>query len=333
MITYNKINIWSFRQKIARYYLLLLSVPGMFFSYQALESGSIVTLPVYIVSVLISITVYFKNFPVEFISGTIAALITVLFSALHLFSNHFELIHLTGFAILPLLIFYLTNLKLGTVLSSLTFFVFVIFFALYPSLFDTETELLKIKIYFLLIYLIVSFISFSYENDWSSVQNKLNDLSDYDFLTNVLNVRGTEKKFFEYAEFASRYNEKLSMIKIDIDDFKSISKKNSIEKNNELIKIIAKLIGSGIRKTDIFGRTGMDEFIILMRYTDIQIAQKQAEKLRKLISKSSIMNLQLTASFGVTEYCIGETIDKIMTRADRAIYRAKLKKNSVAVIV
>ncbi len=89
-----------------------------------------------------------------------------------------------------------------------------------------------------------------------------------------------------------------------------------------------------IRKTDIFGRWGGDEFMILLPHTTIHVAQKLAERVRKKVqARFSSWQNKITCSFGVTEFKEGDDHSSFLTRADRALYESKKRgKNAVNIL-
>ena len=80
-----------------------------------------------------------------------------------------------------------------------------------------------------------------------------------------------------------------------------------------------------MRGIDIAGRWGGEEFLILCPETDLQGAWNLAEQLRKLIGQTQfgLDNMNITASFGVTDFRNDEMIEDCIKRADQALYRAK----------
>jgi diguanylate cyclase (GGDEF)-like protein len=168
--------------------------------------------------------------------------------------------------------------------------------------------------------------------DFIFLYQQLSEFSEIDFITNTLNRRGIEKRLGEYINFSSRYKENLSLIKFSPDEFNNIIQTSGPETGNLLLKEISAYISKNIRKTDVFGRVNQEEFLILMRYTQLEVAKKQIEKIRKYLAKTKIAGISLTVSFGITMYHDGESIDKFISRADRAMYRSKFKKNSISVI-
>jgi diguanylate cyclase (GGDEF)-like protein len=121
----------------------------------------------------------------------------------------------------------------------------------------------------------------------------------------------------------------LSVAILDIDDFKKVNDNHGHLAGDELIKQLAAEIKFACRPTDVIGRWGGDEFIILMdcAMTD---AQAQIDRLRdwvcgsyKVNGKSGPGSLQINASIGVAEHAPPETMNQLLARADAAMYEFK----------
>jgi diguanylate cyclase (GGDEF)-like protein len=116
---------------------------------------------------------------------------------------------------------------------------------------------------------------------------------------------------------------------VDIDDFKKVNDNHGHMAGDELLKQLSAEIKFACRSTDVIGRWGGDEFIILL---DCGLAEAQAhiDRLRKWVcgnykvnGKSGPVNLQIGASIGVAEYRPSETMEKLLSRADAAMYQLK----------
>ena len=86
-------------------------------------------------------------------------------------------------------------------------------------------------------------------------------------------------------ERAKRYNRKLSLLMVDIDHFKNYNHSYGHLHGDELLRQIAKTMEKSLRKPDIVGRYGDEEFLVLLPETDKRSAHRVAEKLRKAVEK------------------------------------------------
>ena len=151
-----------------------------------------------------------------------------------------------------------------------------------------------------------------------------------DSLTGVFN-RGELERVLEsmLADFNHEADpEPMSLIFLDVDHFKRINDTYLHLTGDQVLVSLAKLLQSETYSGELIGRFGGEEFIILCPSTDLKQAAAKAERLRVAISDatlSSVNNLKVTASFGVTEFDQADTIDDIFRRADKALFTSKEK--------
>lgn len=163
-------------------------------------------------------------------------------------------------------------------------------------------------------------------NKRHEIEHKLEILATTDTLTTIANRYKIDMSLDEQIQISNRYNRALSLVFFDIDHFKNINDEFG-HKTGDLILIdLAYLISKKIRKSDIFGRWGGEEFLIILPETNLKSALKMAEKFRHMIENTKfkdIGNKQLTCSFGVAQIKKDEQFDAIMARVDNALYNAK----------
>lgn len=151
--------------------------------------------------------------------------------------------------------------------------------------------------------------------------------ADTDRLTGMLN----KEAFRERAELAiaqaRRYNHPVSLAFIDLDNFKQVNDTQGHARGDKLLQEFSKTIIATIRKTDLAGRIGGDEFCIFFPETDQVMVRAAVEKLtRALDIMTSQSGWQVTASLGVVSCTeIGETFDALLGKADKLMYKAKSK--------
>ncbi|MBN1333056.1 MAG: diguanylate cyclase [Synergistales bacterium] len=151
-------------------------------------------------------------------------------------------------------------------------------------------------------------------------------ISRVDELTGVFNRRYFEEMLISELDKAKRYQTSLSLIMFDLDHFKEINDSLGHMAGDRVLKKIAHAVRAAIRSSDILARWGGDEFMIL---TPVRIpcALKLAEKLRVKVEG---LECGVSASFGVVEFCMEDTVEDLMKRADKALYNAKQKgRNSL----
>ncbi len=155
---------------------------------------------------------------------------------------------------------------------------------------------------------------------------ELEKLSVTDRLTGLFN-RLKLDKVLEDELHRSQYGTNLfSVILLDIDKFKSINDSFGHPVGDQILIEVANLLNIGTREIDIKGRWGGEEFLIVCRDTGFEIAIGLAERLRSRMDNHLFPIIgKRTGSFGVTAYKKGDTVSDIVSRADRALYRAKEK--------
>lgn len=169
-------------------------------------------------------------------------------------------------------------------------------------------------------------------------QTKITQMAVTDELTGAYNRKEFESHFRKAAYASQRNREPFSIIIFDIDDFKNINDSRGHNEGDRVLKTISDIASGSKRLTDLLVRWGGDEFILLTPGGTAESALA-AERLRKLVADHDFTperpvngktKFQVTISCGVSGYVKGDTIDSAVSRADAALYRAKLKgKNRV----
>jgi len=148
-----------------------------------------------------------------------------------------------------------------------------------------------------------------------------------DALTNVYNRSTFEETLNREVQLAHRHNRSLSMIILDIDNFKLFNDNYGHVLGDEVIKRTAENINACVRSTDIVFRYGGEEFVALLSNTSLAGARLLAERIRQKIANNSIAyndcDISITTSLGISELTEGEQNASFFTRADKALYEAK----------
>jgi len=167
-------------------------------------------------------------------------------------------------------------------------------------------------------------------------QKKLIEQAHKDPMTGLYNRRYLNEIGESLLLIAKRAHASLSVMMLDIDDFKIINDSYGHAVGDSVIKSVTSVVLNAVRKSDICARLGGDEFVVLLPNTPENSATKIAEKIRKMVEKNKVVangatNINCTISLGVTEVLFAdETIDHVIKRADDSLYQAKkLGKNQV----
>ncbi len=153
---------------------------------------------------------------------------------------------------------------------------------------------------------------------------EIEHISNTDSLTQVANRKKFEAELLREKARADRYQHPLSLAIFDIDHFKAVNDTHGHYVGDEVLKGLARLVADNIRDLDFFARWGGEEFVLIFPNIGLQGACECTEKLRNLISQVEMApGINITCSFGVTEYQVGDSIEKLFTWIDNALYLAK----------
>lgn len=154
-----------------------------------------------------------------------------------------------------------------------------------------------------------------------------------DELTGLLNRRGWDQELSRISALSERQNIPFSLLYLDLDSMKYTNDTYGHAVGDELLKKSARIIEEQIRKADIAGRIGGDEFAIILTGTSKIYAEQVAEKIRrafetKLLGQMSHLmrdtDFPLTVSIGFTSYPhISNTVEDLKKEADKALYASK----------
>jgi diguanylate cyclase (GGDEF)-like protein len=153
-----------------------------------------------------------------------------------------------------------------------------------------------------------------------------------DLLTQLPNRRAFHEQCDAEIIRARRYGHPLSLISLDLDNFKSVNDRDGHDAGDRVLRTMAETLQKNIRSTDVAARLGGDEFAILLPESGQEAAWAIATKLRQqLIQDMQKGGWPVTGSFGVATFMTPpESIDALMKQADKLLYDAKQKgKNSV----
>jgi diguanylate cyclase len=157
-----------------------------------------------------------------------------------------------------------------------------------------------------------------------------------DELTQLPNRAAYEQRLALEFDRWKRYDRPLSMVVGDIDFFKRVNDSFGHQAGDKVLRIIAKTLGTRLRKTDFVGRYGGEEFVLLMPETDQEEALTVAEGVREAIANCPFhfkdQELTITMSFGITEFHPDDQCDEVFNRADQALYKAKNNGRNCCVV-
>lgn len=170
--------------------------------------------------------------------------------------------------------------------------------------------------------------SMSYFKRMRDYNLQLQDLASYDPLTRVLNAGAYYRSCDQQIHTSQRAKQHFAVLFIDLDHFKSINDTYGHAVGDDVLKTVAQTLQANVRRSDIVGRIGGEEFSVFLPNTQIKGAELLAESLRQKIESIDIkvndVRLKITASIGVAARRFDqETMQAIQQHADQAMYEAK----------
>lgn len=153
---------------------------------------------------------------------------------------------------------------------------------------------------------------------------KLEKLSVTDSLTQLYNRVKLDEVFTEQVHASIRYNTPFSILLCDVDLFKRVNDNFGHLIGDKILAETANILSETIRETDIIGRWGGEEFLVICRETDKENALQLAQRLRIAVESHRFMsNQRQTISIGVSSFMPKDSDLSMLARADRALYSAK----------
>ncbi|MEP6971550.1 MAG: GGDEF domain-containing protein [Betaproteobacteria bacterium] len=155
------------------------------------------------------------------------------------------------------------------------------------------------------------------------VRAEFEHLASHDSLTNALSRRNLTSVCQQELERCHRHGRMMSLLLIDIDHFKSINDNFGHQAGDRALVQFVQAVTTLLRRADVIGRLGGEEFVVVLPETQIDVALVVAERIRSKVAEMSSPK-KFTVSIGVTtNRPAGDTVDDLMARADRAMYQAK----------
>jgi diguanylate cyclase (GGDEF)-like protein len=155
----------------------------------------------------------------------------------------------------------------------------------------------------------------------------LSQLSITDGLTKLHNHRYFQERLTREIKRQSRTHKPLSMLLVDLDDFKALNDRLGHASGDELLMRVAAIMDETVRESDLLARYGGEEFVVLATDTNLEGAVQLAEKIRMAVEQEvhivndSLRPVRITVSVGVAQYSDNRRL--FFESADRGLYRAK----------
>ncbi len=317
--------------------LVVLALTLSFFVY-----FNTFVIPLYSVAILDGVSLlasYFcwyiliKRQDIELASTILIVIIFILTFLFIMDQNHKDYAFAYG-VILPIVSIYLKGIRIGLLYSAVYFgsLLSVAFFGI--DVWEPVGFTLVSFINLAAVYFIVGLLVFYYELSRSEAFEKLQELSTTDALTGLFNRRHIDLKMHEVYTLSQRYQTPFSLILLDIDDFKKVNDTCGHLQGDRVLQKVSHILSINSRESDIVGRWGGEEFLIVCPNTNIHSAKHVAEKMREAVQNEVFdIDFPVTASFGVSEYTNNQAYEEIVLMVDRALYKAKEEGKNKIVLV
>jgi polar amino acid transport system substrate-binding protein len=189
--------------------------------------------------------------------------------------------------------------------------------------------ILKFIIPLIILLTIFIFLNYRLKNEIKTrkeIEIKLSNLANNDSLTYIYSRRKIEELCENEIKRSERYENNLSLIFFDVNDFKIINDKLGHHKGDEVLIKIANTISQNIRTTDYFGRWGGDEFLIILPQADLSKTEHIINTLENKLNDIDFNlknNEKVSCSFGLAQYEKDDTLDSLLKKADDSMYKIK----------
>jgi diguanylate cyclase len=165
---------------------------------------------------------------------------------------------------------------------------------------------------------------------------QVQELVHYDELTRTLNRRSLIGRLEQEIGRARRSGAPFSVAMLDLDHFKAINDTYGHAVGDEVLRQFTATVSATMRETDVFGRYGGEEFLLLLLVSDPRASLAPLERIRLAVAlhdwEAVVPGLALTTSIGVAGLLPEETVAQLLRRADEALYEAKAAGRNRVVI-
>jgi diguanylate cyclase (GGDEF)-like protein len=173
-------------------------------------------------------------------------------------------------------------------------------------------------------------LRFEYQDETDhAFQRHMFESASRDGLTGVLNKRYFLERLDADVAHARRYHQHLSLLLFDIDHFKAVNDTYGHPSGDHILRGVASVVTSAVRREDVFARYGGEEFGVLARSTDLSTAVDLAERLRRTVetghfdAEGTVIPVTISVGVASLTQLPERTAAALVAAADEALYRAK----------
>jgi len=176
--------------------------------------------------------------------------------------------------------------------------------------------------------ILIAYVVMRAAGDIRKALSRIRFISETDELTRLYNVRAFMRIAERLHRQAKRYGRPYAVVMIDSDNLKSVNDTHGHECGNDLLKLTTASIRRELRETDVAGRYGGDEFILLLPETAAAGARELSERVRRAVMAKTLdargMRVTTSVSIGVASFPDhGADLQSIVNKADQAMYLSK----------
>ena len=234
----------------------------------------------------------------------------------------FDFVHMTIAAMyIMVTVVYLRNAFIGVILLGVPL-IYALLLPGYQSDANQQFILVSNLVIFALGAWIVGFLINRDRATTFKAQQELEELLKRDLMTKLYNHDTILDLVTREVDAARADAQPLSMLLLDLDDFKAINDQHGHLKGDEVLLSVVDVLRKSTRSTDLIGRYGGEEFIVLFTRTDLSVAMKISERIRVAIEAVNISGVTVTVSGGLTQLA-DESVDVFFKTADDKLYQAK----------
>ena len=172
--------------------------------------------------------------------------------------------------------------------------------------------------------------TFVADNERDQLMQQLEELQEIayiDPLTRLPNRRLLEQTLESRAQEFERYGWRFGVAFIDIDRFKRVNDQVGHAAGDAVLGMVARSLSSGSRASDMVGRWGGEEFLVILPHAGLEEVERASERMRALVQHSHLLfeghRVSVTVSIGAAAVQAGEGHEELLKRADRAMYESK----------
>lgn len=159
-----------------------------------------------------------------------------------------------------------------------------------------------------------------------------------DRLTGLYNKEYLESYFSYIIKGVESKKDSYILCMLDIDNFKKVNDKYGHARGDRVLKYVSKIILRNVRSGDFIGRFGGEEFVVIFHKVTVKKVKEIVERIRREVAESSLVDvseykkIKCTVSAGIEEIRYDDTLESVLERADKKLYKAKsLGKDRVVV--